>query len=34
LGNVVTYLQEKVSSQPELASSLENINKYRENYGI
>jgi len=34
LADVVTYLEEKVSSQPELATSLSSINKYRENYGI
>jgi orotate phosphoribosyltransferase len=34
LADVVTYLNEKVASQPDLASSLESINKYRENYGI
>jgi len=31
---VVTYLEEKVSSQPELATSLTSINNYRESYGI
>jgi orotate phosphoribosyltransferase len=34
LADVVTYLNEKVASQPDLALSLESINKYRENYGI
>ena len=34
LGDVVSFLEEKVASQPELAENLENINKYRENYGI
>jgi orotate phosphoribosyltransferase len=34
LADVVTYLEEKISSQPELAVSLANINKYRESYGI
>ena len=34
LADVVTYLEEKISSQPELAISLANINKYRESYGI
>jgi orotate phosphoribosyltransferase len=34
LADVVTYLEEKVSSQPELATSLSSINKYRESYGI
>ena len=34
LADVVTYLEEKISSQPALAISLANINKYRESYGI
>ena len=34
LADVVTYLEEKVSSQPELTTSLASINKYRESYGI
>jgi orotate phosphoribosyltransferase len=34
LADVVTYLEEKISSQPELATSLSSINKYRESYGI
>jgi len=34
LADVVTYLEEKVSSQPELATSLTSINNYRESYGI
>jgi len=34
LADVVTYLEEKVTSQPELATSLASINAYRENYGI
>jgi orotate phosphoribosyltransferase len=34
LADVVTYLEEKISSQPALAKSLESINKYRESYGI
>jgi orotate phosphoribosyltransferase len=34
LADVVTYLEEKIFSQPELAISLANINKYRESYGI
>jgi orotate phosphoribosyltransferase len=34
LADVVTYLEEKVISQPELATSLASINTYRENYGI
>jgi orotate phosphoribosyltransferase len=34
LADVVTYLEEKLSSQPDLATSLTSINKYRESYGI
>jgi orotate phosphoribosyltransferase len=34
LADVVTYLEEIVSLQPELAASLASINKYRESYGI
>lgn len=34
LADVVTYLEEKISSQPALVISLANINKYRESYGI
>jgi len=34
LADVVTYLEENVSSQPELATSLASINNYRESYGI
>ena len=34
LADVVTYLEEKISSQPDLAISLASINKYRESYGI
>ena len=34
LADVVTYLEEKISSQPALAIILANINKYRESYGI
>ncbi len=34
LADVVTYLEEKIETQPELVPSLASINKYRENYGI
>jgi orotate phosphoribosyltransferase len=34
LADVVTYLEEKVETQPELVPSLASINKYRESYGI
>jgi orotate phosphoribosyltransferase len=34
LGDVITYLEEKVVDQPELNDSLLRIRKYRENYGI
>ena len=34
LGDVITYLEEKVAMQPELTDSLLSIKKYRENYGI
>ena len=34
LGDVVTFLEEQVANQPELAENLASINKYRENYGI
>jgi orotate phosphoribosyltransferase len=34
LADVVTYLEEKISLQPELATSLASINKYRQSYGI
>ncbi|MCJ8318307.1 MAG: orotate phosphoribosyltransferase [Colwellia sp.] len=34
LGDVITYLEEKVAEQPELNDSLLTIRKYRENYGI
>jgi len=34
LADVVTYLEENISSQPDLAISLASINKYRESYGI
>jgi len=34
LADVVTYLEEKIAAQPELATSLASINTYRENYGI
>ncbi|MBA6231082.1 MULTISPECIES: orotate phosphoribosyltransferase [unclassified Colwellia] len=34
LADVVTYLEENIASQPELVTSLANINQYRESYGI
>jgi len=34
LADVVTYLEEKITEQPELTASLASINKYREAYGI
>jgi len=34
LADVVTYLEEKIGTQPELVTSLESINKYRDSYGI
>ena len=34
LADVVTYLTEKITEQPELADSLASINKYRQDYGI
>lgn len=34
LGDVITYLEEKVTTEPELADSLASIRKYRETYGI
>jgi len=34
LGDVVTFLEEKVANQPELAENLASIKKYRLNYGI
>jgi len=34
LADVVTYLEEKIETQPELVPSLASINKYRERYGI
>ena len=34
LGNVVTYLEEKLAEQPELADNLARINKYRQDFGI
>ena len=34
LGDVITYLEEKIVDQPELNDSLLRIRKYRENYGI
>jgi len=34
LGDLITYLEEKVSETPSLVESLESIKKYRENYGI
>jgi len=34
LGDVVTYLEEQVANQPELADNLANIKKYRLTYGI
>ncbi len=34
LADVVTFLEEKLSQQPELANSLASINKYRQDYGI
>lgn len=34
LADVVTYLEEKIETQPELVPSLASINKYRESYGI
>ncbi|MFT6206230.1 MAG: orotate phosphoribosyltransferase [Colwellia sp.] len=34
LADVVTYLEENIASQPELVTSLLNINQYRESYGI
>jgi orotate phosphoribosyltransferase len=34
LGDVITYLEEKVVDQPALNDSLLAIRKYRENYGV
>ena len=34
LGDVVAFLEEKVSTKPELAENLASIKKYRLNYGI
>jgi orotate phosphoribosyltransferase len=34
LGDVVTFLEEKVANQPELAENLASIKEYRLNYGI
>ena len=34
LGDVVSFLEEKVASQPELAANLASIKEYRKNYGI
>ena len=34
LGNVVTYLEEKLAEQPEFADNLARINKYRQDFGI
>jgi orotate phosphoribosyltransferase len=34
LGNVVTFLEEQVATQPALAENLAAIRKYRVNYGI
>ncbi len=34
LGDVVSFLEEKVAKQPELAENLASIKKYRLNYGI
>ncbi|MBU2872212.1 orotate phosphoribosyltransferase [Colwellia sp. E2M01] len=34
LGDVVSYLEEQVASQPELATNLASIKEYRKNYGI
>jgi len=34
LGDVVTFLEEKVANQPELAENLVSIKEYRLNYGI
>jgi orotate phosphoribosyltransferase len=34
LGDVVTFLEEQVTSKPELAENLASIKKYRLNYGI
>ncbi len=34
LGDVVTFLEEKIASQPELAENLASIKEYRLNYGI
>jgi orotate phosphoribosyltransferase len=34
LADVVTYLEENLASQPDLATSLTSINTYRENFGI
>jgi orotate phosphoribosyltransferase len=34
LADVVTYLEEQVTAEPALATSLTSINKYRESYGI
>ena len=34
LADVVTYLEDKIETQPELVTSLASINKYRESYGI
>ncbi len=34
LGDVVSYLEEKIAEQPELADNLASINKYRQDFGI
>lgn len=34
LADVVTFLEDKLNQQPELAGSLASINKYRQSYGI
>jgi len=34
LGDVVTYLEEQVTSKPELVENLASIKKYRLDYGI
>jgi len=34
LGDVVTFLEEKVANKPELAENLASIKEYRLNYGI
>jgi orotate phosphoribosyltransferase len=34
LGDVVTFLEEQVATQPALAENLAAIRQYRVNYGI